>query len=98
MFGFIQQWLDRRRQLRALWKADARILLRANERTAYYEAQRLVARSRARGDNHGFWHWAKVAAEIARLSDNVEMDLATLKAIAAEELNGARKTEFERPN
>ena len=95
MFGFIRQWLDRKRQLRALWKADARTLLRANERAAYYEAQRLVAGSRARGDNHGFRHWAKVAAEIARLSDNAEMDLATVKAIAAEELNSARNTEVE---
>jgi hypothetical protein len=85
MLGFIRQWLDRRRQLRALWQTDARTLLRANERTAYYEAQRLVARSRAQGDKHGFWHWAKVAAEVARLSDKAEMDMATVRAIAEDE-------------
>lgn len=31
------------------------------------------------------YHWAKVAAEIARLSPRVEMDMATLRAIVAEE-------------
>lgn len=95
MFRFVGKWLDQRRQLRALWQADARALIRANEHIAYYEAQRIAARARARGDMHGFWHWAKVAAEVARLSDKAEMDMATVKAIAEEELDKARKSSVE---
>jgi hypothetical protein len=53
---------------------------------AYYDAQRLAARSRAMGDKNGFWHWSKVAAEVARLSDKARMDMATVMAIADKEL------------
>jgi len=67
--------------LRALWQADARRLIRANVPMAYYDAQRLVARSRAMGNESGFWHWSKVAAEVARLSDQAGMDMTTVKAI-----------------
>jgi hypothetical protein len=86
MLGFFYRWIDRRRQLRALWQADARRLIFNNELMAYYDAQRLVARSRAMGDKNGFWHWSKVAAEVARLSDKAGMDVATVRAIADEEL------------
>lgn len=77
----IGRWLARRRAIRARWQADARDLIRHNERVAYYEAQRRAARARADGDRGEFWHWAKVAAEVARLSPIAEMDQATLEAV-----------------
>ena len=55
---------------------------------AYYTAQRLGARSRFRGDRDGFWHWSKVAAEVARISPEVEMDMAVVERIAEEERQG----------
>jgi hypothetical protein len=38
---------------------------------AYYEAQRRAARARASHDGVDFLHWAKVAAEVARISPTV---------------------------
>lgn len=52
---------------------------------AYYTAQRLAERSRFRGDRAGFWHWAKVAAEVARISSEVEMEMAVVERIVEEE-------------
>jgi hypothetical protein len=49
------------------------------------EAQRRAARARARGDKADFYHWAKVAAEIARISPQAEMDIQMVTAIVAEE-------------
>ncbi|MER9176600.1 hypothetical protein NKH72_23820 [Mesorhizobium sp. M0955] len=43
-----------------------------DKRTAYYEAQRRAARSRVHGDTREFAHWAKVAAEIARIAPEGE--------------------------
>ena len=85
MMSHLKRWIDRRRQLRRLWQEDARDLIRRDERIAYYSAQRLAARARARGDRRAFWHWAKVASEVARVSPRAEMDAATVEAIAAEE-------------
>ena len=61
------------------------MLLEQFEKDAYYTAQRLAARSRFRGDREGFWHWAKVAAEVARISPDVEMDMAIVERIVEEE-------------
>lgn len=54
--SFLTKWLEKRRQIRGLWKADARELIARDERNAYYDAQRLAARSRASGDIAGFVH------------------------------------------
>lgn len=54
-------------------------------RHAYYEAQRLAARSRAQHATSEFWHWAKVASEVARLSPGAEMDIKVVQAIADDE-------------
>jgi len=85
MLGAITSWIDRRRALRCRWQEDARRLLAAEETNAYYEAQRRATRYRVRGDKAEFYHWAKVAAEIARLSPHVEMNIATLRTIVSEE-------------
>ncbi len=61
--------------------ADARALVAGDERAAYYEAQRLAAQARASGRRGDFLHWAKVAAEVARLSPHAEMDLAVVHVI-----------------
>lgn len=90
MLSLFRSWLQKRRQLRALWKADAQELIARDERNAYYTAQRLAARSRAAGDPNGFFHWAKVAAEVARSSGAAEMDYAVVQSIVSEEL--ARKS------
>ena len=90
MFEAITNWIDYRRDLRCRWREDARRLLAAEEPGAYYEAQRRETRYRVRGDKAEFYHWAKVAAEIARLSPEVEMDMDVLRKIVAEEERRSR--------
>lgn len=85
MLAVITSWIDRRRALRHRRKEDALRLLTTEETNAYYEAQRRATRYRVRGDRAEFYHWAKVAAEIARLSPRVEMYLGMLRRIVAEE-------------
>lgn len=75
MLRFLVGWVEKRRQIRRRWQQDARVMIEQHGRRAYYEAQRLVAHSRAQADGSGFWHWAKLASEVARLSPVVEMDL-----------------------
>ena len=70
------------------------MLIIRHERKAYYVAQRLAARYRAAGDNAEFWHWAKVASEVARLSPNAEMDLSVVEAITQEEQSARRSISF----
>jgi hypothetical protein len=92
MFGIVRKWMEKRRALRHLWQTDAQTLIEQDEPNAYYTAQRLAARCRARGDKASFFHWAKVAAEVARLSPATEMNYSVVEAIVAEELrrtNGA---------
>lgn len=85
MFRALKRWIERRRAKRQLIDDDARDLIRRDERNAYYDAQRLAARSRFRGDGMGFWHWAAVAAEVARLSPMAEMDMDNVNRIVDEE-------------
>lgn len=85
MFHFLVNWLEKRRNIKRRWQADARALILNDERNAYYAAQRLAARSRFKGDRAEFWHWAKVASEVARLSPHAEMDLSVVQSIADEE-------------
>jgi len=86
MFRALAGWFEKRRQTRRRWQRDAQAIVESHGRHAYYEAQRLAARSRARGDRSGFWHWAKVASEVVRLSPVAEMDLKVVQAIADDEL------------
>lgn len=86
MIGPFRRWIEKRRSIRRLWQADAKELIRRDERNAFYAAQRLAARARADGDLKAFGHWAKVAAEVARLSPIAEMDYEVLKAIVDEEM------------
>lgn len=86
----ISDWIEKRGQIRQRWQHDARVMLQLHGPRAYYEAQRRVSRARASHNRAGFWHWAKVAAEVARLSPDVEMDMKTVQAIADEELDGRR--------
>ncbi len=86
MFGRLAAWIEKRRRTRQRWQQNARALIESHGRHAYYEAQRLAARSRAQGNRSEFWHWAKVASEVARLSPVVEMDIKVVQAIADEEM------------
>lgn len=86
MIGMLKSWLERRRAVRRRWQVDARRLVREDERGAYYQAQRLAARARAEGSGGEFANWAKVAAEVARISPRAEMDFATVQAIVDAEL------------
>jgi hypothetical protein len=88
MIGAISRWIERRGRIRAAWKEDATMLLEQFGEDAYYTAQRLAARSRFRGDRDGFWHWAKVAAEVARSSPHVEMEMVVVERIVEEERKG----------
>jgi hypothetical protein len=85
MLGRLRHWIDHRRALRKCWQYDAKRLLAAEETNAYYEAQRRATRARVRSDRTEFYHWAKVAAEIARLSPQVEMNITVLKRIVDDE-------------
>jgi hypothetical protein len=73
-----------RRRLRRLYQDDARLLVERNPVTAYYDVQRAAARARFADDGVSFRHWAKVAAEVARIS-NAPMDYEIVKAIVKEE-------------
>ncbi len=85
----MSHWFERRRALARLSETDARELLERNPRTAYYDAQRLAARARFSGDAQSFMHWARVAAEVARTSDN-PMDRKVVESIVDEEEQHAR--------
>ncbi|CRK76703.1 hypothetical protein NIG5292_02768 [Nereida ignava] len=85
MLKSIGRWMERRRAIRRRWQSDARALVGADEVNAYYEAQRRAARARVRGDRAAFYHWAKVAAEVARIAPFAEMDIDVLQALVAEE-------------
>ncbi|NLS26471.1 hypothetical protein S2M10_14540 [Sphingomonas sp. S2M10] len=91
MFRILAAWIEKRRQIRLRWQQDAWVMIERHGRHAYYEAQRLAARSRAMQDRSGFWHWAKVASEVARLSPVAEMDLKVVQAIADEEMRKYRR-------
>ncbi len=84
--SYLMGWVRKRRMLRELWQTDAQLLIDADEHNSYYSAQRLAARSRARGDADGFLHWSKVAAEVARRSSIAEMDFSVVETIVRSEL------------
>lgn len=88
MFRAIGEWIERRRSLRRMAQADARELLSRNPSTAYYDAQRLAARARFQSDAAAFTHWARVAAEVAKISDN-PMDADVVSRIVDEERRAA---------
>jgi hypothetical protein len=89
MLAAMSDWIERRRAIRRRWQADARTLIAADEANAYYAAQRRATRARVRGDRAEFYHWAKVAAEVARRTPHARMNIETLRAIVAEEERGA---------
>ncbi len=91
MFRILVGWIEKRRQIRRRWKQDAQVMIERHGSHAYYEAQRLAARSRALRNRSDFWHWAKVASEVARLSPVSEMDLNIVQAIADEEMRQHRR-------
>jgi hypothetical protein len=86
MLKVLRIWIRKRQTLRKLWQADAQFLIDSDERNSYYSAQRLAARSRASGDVNGFFHWSKVAAEVAQRSRVAEMDFAVVQSIVRAEL------------
>lgn len=92
MFDLFFNWIEKRRQIRLRWQRDARILIEQHGREAYYEAQRLAARCRAQTDRSGFWHWAKVASEVARLSPAAEMNMKVVQTITDEEMRKHRRS------
>ena len=61
------------------------MLVAADEVSAYYEAQRRATRAGVRRDRAEFYHWAKVAAEVARIAPLAEMDIDVVRAVVAEE-------------
>lgn len=93
MLASLVNWIENRRRIRRRWQQAARALIASHGGQAYYEAQRLAARGRAQRNKSEFWHWAKVASEVARLSPDAEMDIKVVQAIADDELGrwpGAR--------
>ena len=85
MLSKIRRWVEHRRTIRRRWQADARALVAADEVNAYYEAQRRAARARVRSDRAEFYHWAKVAAEVARIAPLAEMDIDIVRAVVRDE-------------
>jgi hypothetical protein len=85
MIKFLKQWIAGRQAIRRRWQEDARRLAVTDPVNAYYEAQRRAARSRAQGYASEYWHWAKVASEVARIQPRAAMDFEVVKAIADQE-------------
>lgn len=90
MFRFLHRWLGQRRAIRRRWQTDAKLLAGRDPVSAYYEAQRRAFRGRSEGDFHEYWHWAKVASEIARIEPRAEMDFDILKNLSDQEKSGRR--------
>jgi hypothetical protein len=90
MIRFLTRWLAHRRAIRRRWQADARLLAISDPAGSYYEAQRRAFHSRSTGDIDEFWHWSKVASEIARIEPRAEMDFAVLKAVSDQDKAGRR--------
>lgn len=88
-FSTITAWIERRRQLRRLFQDGVRELIERDPATAYYDAQRAAARARFAGDGQAFIHWAKVAAEVARVGA-APMDYKVVKSIVEEEERRAK--------
>jgi hypothetical protein len=63
----------------------ARRLILAEEVNAYYEAQRRATRARLKSETGEFYHWAKVAAEVARIAPQAAMDVDVVREIVTEE-------------
>ena len=80
MWNGLRRWIEERAARRRRCRVDARTLAAIEERTAYYEAQR-------RGQHSEFLHWAKVAAEIARIAPRAEMDFRVVTAIVDAEFD-----------
>jgi hypothetical protein len=80
MIGFLRQWIEHRRAIRRRRQEDA-----SDPINAYHEAQRRAARSRAQGHASEYWHWAKVASELARIEPRAAMDFEVVKAISDQE-------------
>jgi hypothetical protein len=85
MLVAIGRWIERQRSIRRRWQADARALVAIDAANAYYEAQRRAARARIGGDRAEFYHWAKVAAEVARIAPLAEMDIEIVRAVVRDE-------------
>lgn len=90
MIVFLRRWIEHRRAVRRRSQEDAMRLAGADPINAYYEAQRRAARSRAQGNAGEYWHWAKVASEVARIEPRAAMDFEVVKAIADQESAGRR--------
>ena len=90
MIRFLTRWLAHRRAIRRRWQADAKLLAISNPAGSYYEAQRRAFHCRCTVDLDEFWHWSKVASEIARIEPRAEMDFAVLKALSDQEKAGRR--------
>lgn len=86
LVGLLRRWIGYRRAIRRRWKEDAKRLAASDPVGAYYEAQRRAQRNRAQGHSAEYWHWAKVASEVARIEPRAEMDFEVVKAIADEEV------------
>lgn len=85
MIRFLTRWLAHRRAIRRRWQADARLLAISDPAGSYYEAQRRAFHSRPTGELDEFWHWSKVASEIARIEPRPEMDFSVVEALSDQE-------------
>ena len=85
MIRFLTRWLAHRRAIRRRWQADARLLAISDPAGSYYEAQRRAFHSRSTGELDEFWHWSKVASEIARIEPRAEMDFSFVEALSDQE-------------
>ena len=90
MMRFLTRWLAHRRAIRQRWQAAARLLTISDRVGSYYEAQRRVFHCRCTVDLDEFWHWSKVASEIARIEPRAEMGFAVLEAFSDQEKAGRR--------
>lgn len=71
----IRRLIEKWRESRVRWKADARRLIAIEPRTAFHAAQVEIARARHFGNLSEAWHWAKVAAEVARICPEADLDV-----------------------
>ena len=73
----LKRWLDRHRESAAAGNLT---------RGCWPPTNRRAAAARSRRDADEFWHWSKVAAEVARICPAAEMDIEKLKSLVDREI------------
>ncbi|TCQ01778.1 hypothetical protein C8J34_1262 [Rhizobium sp. PP-F2F-G36] len=92
MLRVIKKWIARHGLRQRRISIDAERLSASDPQDAYYEAHRLLAQAQSAGDPAEILHWARVAAEVARIEARAEMDFKVVLEIADAKLQARTRS------